>query len=52
MLLAAAACTVGGVLAAFTIRNPPRRPAPAAGRVHHDSYCALDGPPLRRDIPA
>jgi EmrB/QacA subfamily drug resistance transporter len=52
MLLAAAACAVGGVLAFFTIRNPPRRPAPADGRVHHDSFCALDGPPLRRDVPA
>jgi hypothetical protein len=50
MLLAAAACAVGGVLAVFTIDNPPRRVAPAAGPpIRHHSYCALDGPPWRRD---
>ncbi|GLU49813.1 MFS transporter [Nocardiopsis ansamitocini] len=36
-------CIVGGVLAAFTIRNPLRRPNRAA-----TSHCALEGPPLHR----
>lgn len=44
MLIAAAVCAAGGVLAAVTIRNPPRvdadQPAPC-------SNCPLDAPPLR-----
>jgi predicted MFS family arabinose efflux permease len=44
MLIAAAVCAAGGVLAAVTIRNPPRvdddQPSPC-------SSCPLDAPPLR-----
>lgn len=44
MLIAAAVCAAGGLLAAVTIRNPPRveeeQPAPC-------SSCPLDAPPLR-----
>jgi len=42
MLLSAGLCGVGGVVAWLTIRNPIR---PAAEC--RDTYCALDGPPLR-----
>jgi MFS family permease len=46
VLIAAAACVLGGVLAALTIRNPGRTaPAPPVGGLH----CALEGPPLRHD---
>ncbi len=42
--VAAGACALGGVLAAFTIRSHRPEPAgPRRGEVH----CALDGPPLR-----
>jgi EmrB/QacA subfamily drug resistance transporter len=46
LLVAAATCVAGGLLAAGTIRNPTRSPRPARrlGKEHH---CALDGPPLR-----
>jgi EmrB/QacA subfamily drug resistance transporter len=49
MAVSAGLCVVGGVLAALTIRNPPRVPAEAArepaipARVH----CGLDAPPAR-----
>jgi hypothetical protein len=52
LIIAAIACAAGGVLAAVTIRNPPRRrpqpgeaarPAPARADLH----CSLDAPPLR-----
>jgi len=36
-------CMAGGVVAAFTIRNPKRAPRPVA-TAHH---CALDATPLR-----
>jgi EmrB/QacA subfamily drug resistance transporter len=46
ILIAAAFCAAGGLLAAVTIQNPPRRqpqtPAPAL-----DSHCGLEAPPLR-----
>ena len=50
VFISAAACAAGGLLAALTIRNPPRaRPRPAAperpGRA--GLHCALDAPPLR-----
>jgi EmrB/QacA subfamily drug resistance transporter len=51
VLLAALACVLGGVLAALTIQNPPRRDrhvSPARPRL--DSHCALDGPPLRKEL--
>jgi hypothetical protein len=44
MYLAAAVCAAGGVLAAITIRNEPFT---GPDNACHDSYCALDGPPLR-----
>jgi EmrB/QacA subfamily drug resistance transporter len=45
MLVAAAACLAGGLLAARTIRNPARSPQVRLfGEEHH---CGLDGPPLR-----
>jgi hypothetical protein len=52
VLIAAAACAAGGVLAALTIRNPPRQPAPAqetpAGPApRQEISCCLDAPPLR-----
>ena len=43
VLVSACACGVGAVLAALTIRNPPRSPERAGRRAWH---CALDGPPL------
>jgi EmrB/QacA subfamily drug resistance transporter len=53
LIISAIACVIGGLLAAATIRNPPRRrpqpgeaaapPAPA----RHEISCTLDGPPLR-----
>jgi hypothetical protein len=52
LVIAAIACAAGGVLAAATIRNPPRRrPQPgAAGQpepARADLHCSLDAPPLR-----
>jgi EmrB/QacA subfamily drug resistance transporter len=44
VVIAAAACATGGLLAAATVRNPStklREPAPQA------SHCAVDAPPLR-----
>ena len=43
LLIAAALCLAGGVLAFATIRNPVRPPTPTA----HALHCALDAPPLR-----
>jgi predicted MFS family arabinose efflux permease len=45
MLIAAATCMAGGLLAAGTIRNPTR--APRARRLGEEHHCGLDGPPLR-----
>jgi EmrB/QacA subfamily drug resistance transporter len=42
-LIAAVVCAAGGVLALFTIRNPPRKSD--AGR-DHPTNCALDAPSL------
>ena len=49
VLITAAACVVGSVIAAMTIRNPDseRAPAPADGW-----RCALDGPALATRAPA
>jgi EmrB/QacA subfamily drug resistance transporter len=45
MVVAAAICLAGGLLAAVTIRNPARAPqVPWLAEGHH---CGLDGPPLR-----
>jgi EmrB/QacA subfamily drug resistance transporter len=43
-VMAAVFCAVGGVLAAVTIRNPPRQPQSGQS---HDHSCGLDAPPLR-----
>jgi EmrB/QacA subfamily drug resistance transporter len=47
VLLAAAACAAGGLLAAVTIRNPVQR-VDGAPLPHLGVHCAVDGPPLRR----
>jgi hypothetical protein len=50
-LIAAGLCVIGGVLAAFTIRNPRSarvEAAPAPGPLH----CSLDAPPARVSVPA
>jgi EmrB/QacA subfamily drug resistance transporter len=58
VLIAAAATAAGGILAAATIRNPPRKPARKSGEAAPDehtlrtSYCALDAPPLRSNCAA
>jgi EmrB/QacA subfamily drug resistance transporter len=46
VLVAAATCLAGGLLAAGTIRNPARSPQ-AARRLGKEHHCGLDGPPLR-----
>lgn len=56
VLITAALCASGGLLAALTIRNP-RRPAAAQaparpGPERHSSHCALEAPPLRPRLPA
>jgi predicted MFS family arabinose efflux permease len=45
-LMAAVFCAAGGVLAAATIRNPPKLAKPAAAPPS-ESYCALEATPLR-----
>jgi EmrB/QacA subfamily drug resistance transporter len=45
VVIAAACCAVGGLVAAVTIENPARKP-PAV----QDSHCALDAPPLRSEL--
>ncbi len=45
MLISAVICALGGVVAALTIRNPVRPPAPAPGRVPTWS-CGVSGPPV------
>jgi hypothetical protein len=48
VLISAAVAAAGGVLAAATIRNPARLPAPPpADNVLDCLHCALDAPPLR-----
>ncbi|MCM3884879.1 MFS transporter [Frankia sp. R82] len=50
VLVAAGVCTIGGAIAAVTIRNPPRPPrsARSTGRSARSGavHCCLDGPPL------
>jgi len=51
--IAAVACAAGGLLAAVTIRNPPRhRPPPGQPErpVRSEVHCALDAPPLHCDV--
>lgn len=53
VLLAAAACAAGGLLAAVLIRNPAGAEpgAPAEPPVRHHLHCAVDATPLRADAP-
>jgi EmrB/QacA subfamily drug resistance transporter len=44
-MMAAVFCAAGGILAALTIRNPPR--ATRAKAAPHEVSCALEAPPLR-----
>lgn len=48
VILAGAACALGGVVAFFGIRNPAQVTAPTAKQ----SHCSLDAPPLRNREPA
>jgi EmrB/QacA subfamily drug resistance transporter len=57
VLIGAVAAAAGGLLAALTIRNPPKpppAPKPAVPAVDDDACvafsCALDAPPLRRKL--
>jgi EmrB/QacA subfamily drug resistance transporter len=48
MLTAGAVCAAGGLLAAFTITNPPRTPRPGGTPPHAGClHCGLEAPPLR-----
>jgi hypothetical protein len=47
VLISGALCAAGGLLAAFTITNPPRPPRAAGAPVPEEClHCALDAPPL------
>src|SRR5713101_2350876 len=47
VLISAALCAAGGLLAAFTITNPPRAPRLAGAPVPGQSlHCGLEAPPL------
>lgn len=47
VLIAAALCAAGGLLAAVTISNPPRRPPRAVARPSREfMHCGLEAPPL------
>ena len=53
LLISAIACTLGGLLAALTIRNPPRRrPRPSGPELQaqREIHCCLDAPPLRAGV--
>jgi EmrB/QacA subfamily drug resistance transporter len=46
-LMSGAMCVAGGLLAAFTITNPPRVPRPAGAPAAEEClHCGLDAPPL------
>jgi EmrB/QacA subfamily drug resistance transporter len=49
VFIAALVCAVGGVISAFTIRNPASADDAAASLARQHSHCALDGPPLRTE---
>ena len=51
MLISGAVCAAGGVLAALTIRNPARAPAPVAGE-RAPWHCGVSGPPLQPSLSA
>lgn len=44
MAISAALLVIGGIVAAVTIRNPPRARLTTTSDRHH--YCAIDGPPI------
>ena len=47
VLISAALCAAGGLLAAFTIANPPRVPRPAGVPAPEEClHCGLEAPPL------
>jgi EmrB/QacA subfamily drug resistance transporter len=47
VLISAATCAAGGLLAAFTITNPERVPRPAGAPAPEEClHCGLDAPPL------
>jgi EmrB/QacA subfamily drug resistance transporter len=46
-LISAGLCIAGGALAAVTIRNPRRAPAPLVARAAQPLHCGLDAPALR-----
>ena len=50
VLVCAALCVLGGLLAALTIRNPPRD-EPRRDHLDRELHCALDAPPLRAGTP-
>jgi hypothetical protein len=56
VLISAAAAAAGGLLAALTIRNPPRASAQKPAEPARDKdavrtlHCALDAPPLRSGL--
>ena len=50
MIITAAMCVLGGLLAAAGIRNPPRTETRSYSNQHSDrTHCALDAPPLDDD---
>jgi EmrB/QacA subfamily drug resistance transporter len=49
MLICTGLLVAGGLLAAATIRNPPRRPGQATSERH---FCAVEGPPMHASEPA
>jgi len=47
VLISGVTCAAGGLLAAFTITNPPRVPRPAGAPAPEEClHCGLDAPPL------
>jgi EmrB/QacA subfamily drug resistance transporter len=52
VLIAAALCAIGGLLAAVTITNPPRVPPQAGTAPPPQGYahCSLEAPPLRTSV--
>ncbi len=53
VLISAALCAAGGLLAAFTITNPPRAPRLAGAPVPGQSlHCGLEAPPLAASVEA
>jgi EmrB/QacA subfamily drug resistance transporter len=51
VLISAALCAAGGLLAAVTITNPTRAPRPAAAGPHPECmHCGLEAPPLAASV--